>query len=320
MITVLVHQNGRTTRLDAVDPAWIGQAGVTLWLDLAGSAPDETRLLSDLFHFHELAVEDALAEIHHPKVETYGDVIYLILHAINFTQAQERFVTQDIDFFLGRNYLVTVHGAPSRSIEQLQDVCSRANDVLAEGPAMLLYRIVDAMVDHYRPEVEKLQERIEGVEEEVFENPRLDMIREVLSLKHDVSQLRRVVLPQRDALGRMARREFPQIPENITYRLRDVHDHLVRITDESLLFQDRITSILDAHLSNVSNRLNQVVKALTVVATIFMPLTVLTGLYGMNVPLPAFPGGEHAQFWWILALMFGISGVMLWFFRKSRWL
>jgi magnesium transporter len=136
---------------------------------------------------------------------------------------------------------------------------------------------------------------------------------------HEAS-LRRVALPQRDAVGRLARREFPQISEAVGYRFRDVHDHLVRLTDEAVFLQDRVTGLLDAYLSNQSNRLNQVMKVLTVIATIFMPLTVLTSMYGMNVPLPLFPGGPDVQFWWVCGVMLASSGLMLWCFRRMRWL
>src|SRR6185436_17071929 len=139
----------------------------------------------------------------------------------------------------------------------------------------------------------------------------------ILNFKKDIASLRQVVLPQRDAVGRLARREFPLITEQLAYRFRDVHDHLVRLSDEAMFFQDRITSILDAHLSAVSNQLNSVVKVLTIIATLFMPMTVLTGVYGMNVPLPHLPGGEDAQFWWVLGIMLAMSVAMLAYFRAK---
>jgi magnesium transporter len=145
-------------------------------------------------------------------------------------------------------------------------------------------------------------------------------VKPILELKRDVAAMRRVLLPQRDVVGQLARREFPMISEQLAYRFRDVHDHLVRLTDESMLFHDRLSSLLDAHLTSVSTRLNQVMKVLTVIATIFMPLTVLTGMWGMNVPLPHLPGGEHAQFWWVLAIMVGLIAGMLAVFRRLKWL
>jgi magnesium transporter len=321
LITIYKHEGGSTQVVDQVDPAWIKPgSGVSVWVDLDQPTPEEARILTDVFHFHELAVEDALSELHHPKIESYGDYLYLILHGIDFSASEHCFTTKDIDFFLGAQFLVTVHPGVSRSIGKIGAVCSRDARVLGEGPGMLLYRIVDTMVDNYRPEVEKLSQRLDELENEVFEKPNTQLARLILNFKKDISSLRQVVLPQRDAVGRLARREFPLISEQLAYGFRDVHDHLVRLSDEAMFFQDRITSILDAHLSAVSNQLNQVMKVLTIIATLFMPLTVLTGVYGMNVPLPHLPGGERAQFWWILGMMFAMSGTMLVYFRRRDWI
>lgn len=306
---------------DGIDPQWLSpQSTEVFWADIEKPDEDDRRVLSDVFRFHELAVEDAMAEAHHPKIETYDGLLYLILHGIAAGENREGFVTRDVDFFLGRNYLVTVHHMPSRSIAHERTVCLRNASVLDEGPVGLLHRIVDRMVDHYRPEVEGLEDRLEEIERTVFEKPAQNPLREILKLKRDVASLRRVAMPQRDAVGRLARREFPQIPEVMAYRFRDVHDNLVRLTDESLFLQDRVASLLEAYLSSQSTRLNRVMKVLTMIATIFMPLTVLTGMFGMNVTLPAFPGGESAQFWWVCGVMTVITGVMLWVFRRMDWL
>jgi magnesium transporter len=321
LITIHKHEGGVTRCVDRVDPAWLSpESGVWVWVDLDSPTPEEARILTDVFHFHDLAVEDALSETHHPKIESYGSFLYLILHGIDFNASEHCFRTRDIDFFLGTQYLVTVHGGISRSIGKVNEVCGRNDRVLGEGPGALLYRIVDTMVDNYRPEVDKLEERLDELEDEVFEHPDTQLARRILDFKRDVSSLRQVVMPQRDAIGRLARREFPMIDEQLAYRFRDVYDHLVRLSDESMFFQDRVSSILDAHLSAVSNQLNQVMKVLTVFTTLAMPLAVLTGVYGMNVPLPHFPGGAGSQFWWVMGMMFAISGVMLLFFRRRHWI
>ena len=321
MIRVYKNEGGATTCVERVDPAWLtANGGVWVWVDIDSPTPDEARILSEVFHFHELAVEDALMEVHHPKIESYGDYLYLILHGIDFRASEHCFSTKDVDFFLGAQYLVTVHGGVSRSIDKVSEVCTKDERILGEGPGVLMYRIIDTMVDNYRPEIEKLEERLDEIENEVFEKPHAGLARRILDFKRDISSLRQVVLPQRDAVGRLARREFPLISEQLSYRFRDIHDHLVRLSDEAMFFQDRITSILDAHLSAVSNQLNQVMKVLTIIATLFMPLTVLTGMYGMNVPLPHLPGGEGAQFWWILLIMLAMSGLMLAYFRRKRWI
>ena len=321
MVTIFLYQDGRSRPVEAIDPAWLrSDSGCVVWVDLAAGTPEELRILSDVFHFHELAVEDAQSEAQHPKVESYDGYLYLILHGIHFQEAKHRFATHDVDFLLGDTYLVTVHNGTSRSISALRDLCPRNTQILAEGPAGLLYRIVDAMVDHYRPEVDKLESKVSHVEDAVFKNPKPQLMRSILALKRDVASLRHVTLPQRDAVGRLARREFRQINEVMAYRFRDVHDHLVRQADEATLFLDRITGLLDAHLSNQSNQLGRTMRMLTVIATIFMPLTLLSGLFGMNVPLPFGLSGSAAGFWVIAAIMVGVCGVMLWIFRKQDWI
>jgi magnesium transporter len=201
----------------------------------------------------------------------------------------------------------------------MREVCDRHERVMLEGPVGLLHRIVDAMVDNYRPAIEELEDRIVKLEEKAFVG-RDPMVRQVLKLKRDLAMLRRVLIPQRDAIGRLARREFPAISDEMAYRFRDVYDHLTRYAEETFLFQDRVTGILEVNLSTVSNRLNMVVKVLTVMSTIFLPLTVLTGMWGMNIDLPVFPGGEGAQFWWIAGLMVAIALAMLAIFRRNRWI
>lgn len=321
MIKVYKYDKGSIECLDSVDPRWLApETGVLLWVDLDQPTPAEARMLTDVFHFHELSIEDALAEIHLPKIESYGDYLYLVLHGIDFSARQHRFRTKDVDFFLNPRYLVSVHHGQSRSVGRVAEACTRNSQVLAEGTAALLHRIVDTMVDNYRPEVEKLEQRLDRLETEVFDHPETQLVRRILEFKKDVASLRQVVLPERDAVGRLARREFSFISEQIAYRFRDVHDHLVRLSDEAMFFQDRVTGILDAHLSAVSNQLNTVMKVLTVISTIFMPLTFITGLYGMNIDLPHFGLGSERFFWALLLVMLSISATMLAWFRRNHWI
>jgi magnesium transporter len=321
VIKVFAHLNGRTSPADRVDPAWLAPgSGVLVWVDLMNPTVEEGKpLLKDIFHFHDLAVEDALSDLEYPKVESYGDYLYLILHRIDFAAPEHCFKTHDVDFFLGRNYLVSIHSGDSRSIEHISTICERNSMALGEGVAALLHRIIDAMVDNYRPETDELNDRLDDLEERVFDG-NANLAKDILNFKKDVASLRRVVQPQRDVVGRLARREFPFIEEQVAYRFRDVHDHLVRIADESMFFQDRITSLLDANLAIVSNQLNSIMKILTVIATIFMPLTFITGLYGMNVDLPHFGFGGVTMFWVLMGVMIGIVGMMLYYFRRRGWI
>lgn len=322
MLTVFVHRNGETVQSDSIDPAWLEpDSGAKLWVDLAAPTPDELTVLTDDFHFHPLAVEDAIAQVHQPKVESYNGYLYLILHGIDYRKAETAFATHDTDFFLGPNYLVTIHDGEMRSVAAVRDVCQRNEHVLAEGPAALMHRIVDQMVDNYRPEVEELEKWLDEIETQVFESPQANIVREILSVKRDIIGLRHIALPQRDAIGRLARREFPIITDEIAMRFRDIYDSLVRISDEALIFQDRVTSILDAHLSNVSYRLNEVMKVLTVITVIFMPLTLVAGIYGMNMKLPLVATQDDPRpFWWIIGGMALAVAGMLAYFRKRDWI
>ena len=319
---IFAHVDGTTSPADRVDPAWlVPDSGVKVWVDLLNPTLEEGRaVLEGTFQFHELAVEDALSALQFPKVESYGRFLYLILHRIDFEKSEHCFKTHDVDFFLGPNYLVTIHTGDSRSIQQIADVCGRNPWALGEGPAALMHRIIDTMVDHYRPEIAELNDRLDELEDSVFEQSTPNLTRDILEFKKDVASLRRVIHPQRDVVGRLARREFSLIDESVGYRFRDVHDALVRLTDETMLFQDRISSLLDANLAIVSNQLNGVMKVLTIIATLFGPLTVLTGMWGMNVDLPDLPGGARVQFWWVVVFMITLSTGMLLYFWRRRWI
>jgi len=322
MISVYVYRNGETRKADRLEPQWLDPAsGATLWVDVVQPTPEEgQQLLAETFHFHPLSVEDALSEIHAPKIEAYDRYLYVILHGIDFQASEHQFATRDVDFFLGDTYLVTVHDGYSRSIQKMKELCGHHAHILAEGPIALMHRIIDSMVDNYAPELAEIEEQMDELEDQAILGVGDNLVRPILAIKRDLSALRRVLIPQRDVVGRLARREFPQISTEMAYRFRDVYDHLVRYTDEAGMLQDRVTGILEGYLSAISNRLNRIMKVLTVVSTILLPMTVLTGLWGMNVPLPHFPGGEGTQFWWVVGIMGAITAVMLGIFRLNQWI
>jgi magnesium transporter len=315
-----VRRNGALQRAERVEPEWLDpSSGTTVWVDLAGLAGDEMQILADVFHLHPLSIEDARSSIQFPKAEPYPGYLYVVLHGIDVSKGKQAFATRDVDFFIGPNWLLTVHDGQSRSIAYLREVCDRHERLLSEGPVGLFHRIVDAMVDHYRPVMEALEQRIDELEEEAFTG-QSELARRMLTTRHELAEMRRVLMPQRDVIGRLARREFSAISDEMAYRFRDVHDHVVRLADEAILFQERVTGILEVNLASISNRLNQVMKVLTVMSTIFLPLTVLSGMWGMNVPLPHFPGGDAAQFWWVGGIMLVVAVGMLAVFRRNRWM
>jgi magnesium transporter len=320
VISIYVHQNDETRSAGQVEPGWLEPASaVTLWVDLSAPTDEELRILSEVFHFHPLSVDDARSALQFPKVEPYPVYLYLVLHGIDVKKGGAHFATRDVDFFLGRNFLVTVHDGQSRTIERLRTVCLEHDRVLAGGAVALLHRIVDTMVDNYRPVIEGIEDRISALEDRAFAG-REHLGRQLLTLKRDLSLMRRILVPQRDAIGRLARREFTAISDEMAFRFRDVYDHVVRMTEEAVLFQDRVTGIFEVNLTMTSNRLSEVMKVLTVMSTIFLPLTVLTGMWGMNIPLPRFPGSDAMQFWWISGIMVVVIVSMLAVFRRQKWI
>ena len=321
MIHYFVHREGVTRQVETIDPAWLtADGGFYVWADVHAPTPEDAMVLRDIFKFHPLALEDAMQSMQFPKIEVYPTFVYVVLHGIDFQAERHSFETQDVDFFLGRRFLVTVHDGHRRSVLELEAKCAHNNAILGEGPVALMQRIVDNMVDHYRPEVDELEDRLDEIEMQVLENPIATLTAEILAVKRDISSMRRVVIPQRDIVGRLARREFDIIDQEMAFRFRDVYDHLVRLADESIIFQDRVTGILDAHLASVSNRLAVVSRVLAAFAVIFGPLTIITGLFGMNVQLPRFPGAEWMQFWWIVFIMAVLTGFVYWIFKRRDWL
>ena len=321
MIAYYVHRDGRTEQVEAVEPEWLkADSGVRVWADVGEPTEADGRVLQMVFGLHPLAVQDALETVNNPKVETYSGILHVVLHGIDFLAESDTFETHDTDFFLTRTFLITVHDGKRRSIQHIQELCRQNHEMLQEGPTALMHRIVDTMVDHYRPEVEELSERLDQIEETVLERPSDELTRRILAIKRDIAQMRRIVLPQRDAVGRLARREFEVIDQEMAYRFRDVYDSLVRLSDDASIFQERVTGILDAHLAATSNRLALSSQRLAAVATIFGTLTVLTGVYGMNVPLPIIGGSEATEFWWIIGMMTVVTAILYLIFRRMRWL
>lgn len=320
MIRYFVHRGGRTEPVDRLDPAWLSHdSGVVVWADVAEPTDADATVLRESFGLHELAVEAAVQRETQPKVESYGKYLYIVLHGINFQAAEHTFETHETDFFLSPHFLVTVHDGQRRSIAHTVELCTRADHILAEGTVALLHRIVDTMVDHYRPEVEELEARLDAIEDRVIESPDAELIGDILSVKRDITQLRRIVVPQRDAVGRLARREFDLIGQEMAYRFRDVYDQFARMAEDAFVFQDRVTGVLDAHLAAISNKVANVSRVLAVIAALFGPLTVITGLFGMNVPLPTLFGRPEHQFWEIIGLMvLSSAGLFVWF-KKSGW-
>lgn len=298
----------------SVEPAPPG-AGL-VWLDI--TAPDETvfEALCAQFNLHSLAIEDARHSQSRPKLDVYRDSLFLAW--LSPKRVQGDGVTADeIDIFIGVGWLVTVHVEPNETITAFAADIERSMEM---GPDWLLHAIIDRLVDGTLPLIDEVGEQLGIIEDAMLENhPRQDELRSLHRVRRQLVQLHRIVAPERDILRGFARESDIVGPDAYRY-FQDVGDHVARALDSIETYQDIGASVMDVYLSAQNNRMNEIMKQLTVVATIFMPLTLLSGIYGMNVLVGMWPPSEA---WWsfplIVAVMVFIAAAMAAYFRKRNW-
>lgn len=291
-----------------------------LWVDFENPTPEEFRTLADVFQFHPLAIEDCANVIHHPKVDDYGEYLFLILHAVSLKEEEEVIRTTEIDIFLGKNYLVTYHVEPLGSVLAIRQQIEKKTDTfLSRGVDFALYQILDRMMERFTPIFEYLDEYVEVLEDEVFAEPSQEVLAEIFRTRKKLVFLRRVLQPQRDTILQLSREELPNIGEKAKIYFRDVYDQIFRAMNLTDNYRELLAAITEIYLFTVSNRINEVVKALTVLATVTLPAVVLSSVYGMN--FARLPGSQHPLgFWASLVLMGVVSAVIYAFVRRKGWI
>jgi magnesium transporter len=320
MLNYFRHANGRIEHHDRFDPQLFASDPAAFhWIDLEDPTPEESHILEDPFHFHPLAIEDCLVEVHHPKLDEYEEYLFLIVHGIRFDAPSDRFLTRELDIFLGRNYLITHHEGPMRSVTWAREQCGKnLIQSFPRGVDFLIHQILDQLFEHYFPNLDAIEDKIQLVQVEVFESPAKDTLDRIFALKKDVLTLRRLCQPQREIVNRLARGEFKVVSPRAAVYFRDIYDNLYRLVEASYAYQDLVQGTFDAYLSSVSNRLNETMKRLTVIGAIFAALTVLTGVYGMNFAhMPELKWRYGYLMVWVL--MGAITGSLLLWFRKKGW-
>jgi magnesium transporter len=309
------------TGLHVIDPAGAAALALTgnacVWLDLDGCGGEEAQRLLQPLNVHPLAIEDMLSQVNRPKVDDYGEYLYLAVHSARWEDEQPP-ALREIDVLVGPNFLVTYHEGATRSIESAQRVLERRPELLGRGPATLLHYILDVLVDNYLPITDHLATQLDELEEQVFRTASRRIHVRILRLKRGMAAMRRIVGPQRDTVLALTRDEFHAIPAEVRPYLRDVYDRLARVSDLLDSFRDELAGLLDLYVSQISNRLNQTIKVLTVAATFALPLTIITSYYGMNLQISAFHWrwGEA----YVLGLMATSVLVTWWWLHRNRWL
>lgn len=295
--------------------------GVQFWVDI-GEASDEEALaiLDNVFHFHPLAIEDCLAPSDRPKVDEYEDHIFLVIHSVELDEKQRDFNANELDMFVGQNFLVTYHRKPLKSIAMTMEKIAKNPHSLARAPDRLVYTILDFLLDNYTPLVSHFSQRIADVEANVLERGSDEIFDEIMRLKSLILKLTQICWPQREMLTRLARGEVKLIRPHMLPYYRDLLDQLVRITTQAETYRNALTDIMQVHLNLQQTQINRIIKVLTVLATLSMPILIITSFYGMN--FQHWPTLDHSTleaYLWV----FGVTAVMTvglyWFMRRKGW-
>ena len=303
-------------------PELLKEPSSVVWVDMDSPTVADERVLLDVFKFHPLTVEDCRENRHYPKIEEFPGYLYFIVHGVRADTSPDRFNTIELDGFLGKNYVITYHHDTFRSINNVKQLLRTSPILCRRGPAFLCHQILDQIVDFYSPVLDDFDEHIDQLEQEIFtlKQPNNEILSQIMELKRGVLRLRRISVKQMDVILRMSRGEFSDlIPEDMRPFYRDVHDHLTRVVDLAESYRDLLSGALEAYLSVISNRMNEIMKVLTIFSAIMLPLTFIAGVYGMNFDnMPEL----HSRYGYFatIAVMILVALVMLFFFWWRGWL
>ncbi len=314
-----------TVRRD-IDPkefAAIVASGVgLLWVDIDFRVRSQHALLEKVFQFHPLSIEDTLSPEGRVKFEEFPTYAFAVVRAVRFADETPELYdieTFNLSLFLGRNFVVTVHGPHAPGVDATNDRIQRSHDLLARGASRLMHHVLDATVDAYFPVIDRLDAFVDGLEERVFVHFDQESLRDIFSVKRLVLQLRRHLSPMREVFNVLQNRPCALIPPDSQIYYRDIYDHVIRLNESLDTYRDLLSSTMDSYLTQVSNRMGMVTKGLTVVATMSVPFVVVSGMWGMNfseIPLSGWPHG----FWVMMAVQLGLGGALIWILNRRGWL
>ncbi len=294
------------------------------WIDVVGLEQFDTiRALAEKYQLHPLAVDDVLHLVQRPKAEDYpgsGDQpgrLFVVARAVDPENAQQR--TEQVSFFLGRTTLLTFQESPGDIFEAVRHrVATQGSRIRENDASFLLYSLVDTVVDGYFPMLEGYSDELEDLEDELLANPDQGMSRKVHALKRELLTLRRAAWPMRELMAQLLREKHECLSETTRTYFRDVYDHCVQIIDLVETYREIAASVTETHMSAVSNRMNEIMKVLTIISTIFIPLSFVAGVYGMNMYVPeAEWRGMYGAFWLICG---AVGGGLLFWFRRRKWI
>lgn len=290
------------------------------WLDIQGPTEDDLKLLEKVFGFHHLTIEDIQHQDQRPKLEEYAGYTFIVIFTGQLDIDGE-VLFREHHMFVSKDYLVTVHDEPADLLVELAARVKRSPELTKGNPGFLTYLVIDELVDSLFPLLETLDDRIDNLEDQILADATPQLLGEIYKLKHQVIELRKFIGAQRDLFQRLITHSIDIHGEELTLYWRDVHDHLIRQYETVDSLRDLLTGAMDVYLSTVSNRLNNTMKALTVIASIFLPISFLTGFYGMNFLFLTANLETPTQAFFIgVGTMVASVVVQLYFFRRRGWL
>ena len=313
MIRSLYYVTNQALRTDlqAGDfPGAIKKRNSLLWVDFSGESPEVCEPILQQFGFHPLSIDDALQETHSPKLDDWGKYLYIVLNYLQMNgNSEDSWETNvdELDIFLGPNYLITYHDSPIPALDETWTACQRDSRTVSGGADHLLYKVIDNIVVGYMPIVEQVDQAIDAIEDEVFDRPTPRTLERLFALKRVLLAMRRILLPQREVLNKLARDDYLMIDPKDRIFFRDIYDHIVRLHDLNESLRDLVSGALDTYLSVINNRMNEVMKTLTIITTLFMPLSFVVGFFGMNFFLPKVP----VTAWLEKPVFYAVLGIML---------
>jgi magnesium transporter len=323
MIRTFYRKSSGGTTTDLPQHLWplaLKDQGGLLWIDFSREpAPKTEQTLLSTFNFHKLTVFDAVHERNLPKIDNWGSHVYISVHEINCPKDSLDLTTHEVDIFLGGTFLITHHGHESSAVGRLWDRVQAGNEAhTTQGPDHLLFALLDLVTTDHTLTVDTLDDAIDRIEDDVFQRNDQKLLGQIFAVKHAVMHLRQVITLQREVMNRLAREEYPFIDPRDRIYFRDLYDQMLRISNMVDNLRDMAAGAMDIYLSVSSNRLNEVMKILTVTSVLFLPLTFLTGFFGMN--FEGLPFDSQAMLLLALVAMIGAPVGMLAWFRHRGWL
>ncbi|MDZ4722778.1 MAG: magnesium/cobalt transporter CorA [candidate division Zixibacteria bacterium] len=293
--------------------------GSILWVDMKKPTDQELFVLTHDFKFHPLAIEDVIAERSRTKIDDYERYLFLVFHAVDYIGREEGLKVSEMNFFLTKNSLVTVRHGDHRTFDHLYSRAERDERLVTRGADYLFHAIIDAVVDNYNTTLEIIESEVDGVEDDVLGQADEDTLKSIFTLRRDIVQLKRIVAPQREVVNQLTKQHYSLITPNLNVYFSDIHDHLVRIIDMSDSHREILNTSLEVYYSSVSTKTNDIIKFLTVLTAVFIPPTLVSGIWGMNfenLPGHDWEHGFLIIMGFILVLIFG----MLIVFRRKKWI